>query len=163
MSKAAAKRKKTTAKTTAHGVALIRQPNGKGALYAGGVPGNAGNPEPTGPVPSKVRAACRKDFHAARPILKRFADGNEKDIKIECPRCKTKIPIVRAAERIRAIDTLGKYAGLEKANTIRVAAPEVKERLLRMWEWFRSTPLIADDKRAQVIQENSEIWGGRKT
>ena len=53
-----------TAKKTAK-PAKIRQPNGKGALYAGGVPGNKGG---TGRPPNWLRDYC--DELLARPETK---------------------------------------------------------------------------------------------
>ncbi len=61
----------------------------------GGKKGRSGRP------PSKVREACRQAFSARIPTLKRIADD----------------PQIGPAERIKAIDLLGKY-GLGTTTTV---------------------------------------------
>ena len=53
---------------------LIRHPNANGgALYAGGVPGNAGG---SGRPLSAARNAARESFASRIPVLESIADGN---------------------------------------------------------------------------------------
>jgi hypothetical protein len=41
---------------------------------------------------------------------------------------------VRVGERIKAIATLGMYAGLERRNVIRIVDPRARECLDAMWD-----------------------------
>ncbi len=68
---------------------------------------------------------------------------------------------MRASERIKAIDVLGKYARLEKSNTVRVTSPEVKEAMSRLLDWLLTTPLISDENRETAPWVGSSIWGKR--
>ena len=88
-----AKRKQPAGKTT--DVTTVEQPHG-GALKSGGTPGNAGG---LGRPPSAIRTYCRGSFEQRIPILEAIADG-----------------VIEAGpkERIRAIDVLAKYGGVDK-------------------------------------------------
>lgn len=88
---------------------LVPQEHG-GALRYGGT--NAGGP---GRPPSALRATCRASFAARIKILEDIADG-EPIVKLRGPDGETTIGLGSAspADRIRAIDTLGKYGGIEK-------------------------------------------------
>ena len=69
-----------------------------GVLNRGGTPGNKGG---TGRPKSEVRQACVEGFESALPVLMRIAmDDN----------------IVSQAERLKAIDLLGKYGGLQQVD-----------------------------------------------
>jgi len=105
------KGKKKAAQTTG---ALIPQEHG-GALRNGGT--NEGG---FGAPPSVIRERCRDSFYKRVPLLERIADGEE----------KTKVLVTTGRgedqrhdlidmppelkDRIKALDLLGKYAGLEK-------------------------------------------------
>ena len=93
-------------------VATIVPEHGGGALYVGGVPGNAGGP---GRPPSAIRLTCRESFAARVKILEDIADG-EPIVKIMGPDGRTELGKISASpsDRIKAIDTLGKYGGIEK-------------------------------------------------
>jgi hypothetical protein len=69
---------------------LIPQPDGRGALLSGGMPGNKGG---TGRPPSLIRAALRESFDARIQILEEIADGKLYEVK----------------DRIKAMETLAKY------------------------------------------------------
>jgi hypothetical protein len=86
--------RKTTAKTA---IAKQPQPHG-GALNRGGTPGNAGG---TGRPPSAIRATAREEFDKLLPRIVRIA------------RAKS----TRDADRIRAVDMLGKY-GMDQALSV---------------------------------------------
>ena len=95
------KRKKKTTKATVKKLAtklptLIPQPNGRGALLSGGIPGHKGG---SGRPPDIVRKRCRESFDKLIPILERIATD-------KLPKTSEK-PRVR--DRIMAIDTLGKH------------------------------------------------------
>jgi hypothetical protein len=90
---------KKTPKQTASpsGLRLIPQPNGKGALLAGGKPGNKGG---TGRPPSAIRAQMRGSLAERISIAEAIAD--DKDAK--------------ASDRLHALDLLAKY-GLGTTST----------------------------------------------
>ena len=100
---------------TSDDTAVIPQPHG-GALRRGDKPGNKG-----GRPPSAVREACRLAFHQRLKVLKDIADG-----KIDAS----------PADRIKAVDTLGKYGGIQKIEhtgaddgPIQVNVVELRERI----------------------------------
>lgn len=77
--------------------ALVPQPGGKGALYAGGVPGNRGGGRP----PDKVRRKAQRGFKRHISTLERIAGALTEDgISIEG---------VKASDVVKAIDVMGKY------------------------------------------------------
>lgn len=88
--------------------ALIPRPNGKGALLAGGVPGNRGG---TGRPPSVIRERLRGSFDERVKILEQIADD----------------PKATAADRIKAVDMLAKY-GLGTQQEV-VGDPEKPQEL----------------------------------
>lgn len=70
-----------------------------GVIPLGAHPGNTGGKKGrSGRPPSKVRDACRLAFSQRLKVLKQIADNPDED----------------AADRIRAVDTLGKYGGIQK-------------------------------------------------
>ncbi|KKW05633.1 MAG: hypothetical protein UY40_C0013G0011 [candidate division CPR1 bacterium GW2011_GWC1_49_13] len=74
--------------------ALIPQPNGRGALRAGGTPGHKGGPG----VPSKVvRMVWREALHRRLDIAEAIADYEE-----------------RPEPRLRALDLMARIAGLAR-------------------------------------------------
>lgn len=80
---------------------LVRQPHG-GALKRGGTHPRPGRP------PGAIRAECRADFEKARPELLKLALSKAK---------KT-----RDADRLRAIELLGRFGLDETINRSDVAA-----------------------------------------
>jgi hypothetical protein len=91
------------------------------AIPLGAHPGNTGGKKGrSGRLPSKVREACRLAFHQRLKVLKQIADNEHED----------------AADRIRAVDTLGKYGGIQKIEhtgaddgPIQVNVVELRERI----------------------------------
>jgi hypothetical protein len=75
---------------------LIEQPHG-GALLSGGVPGHKGG---GGRPASEVRARCMGSFAERIKVLEEIADN----------------PASSPSDRRAAVDTLGKYAGLQKVE-----------------------------------------------
>jgi hypothetical protein len=86
--------RKTTKLTT---IAKRPQPNGRGALNAGGTPGNRGG---TGRPPSIIRERLRGSFEQRVKILESIADDDE----------------APPSDRMKAIDILAKY-GLGTTST----------------------------------------------
>ena len=96
-----------------------------GVIPLGAHPGNTGGKKGrSGRLPSKVRDACRLAFSQRLRVLKEIADNPSED----------------AADRIRAVDTLGKYGGIQKIEHTgaddeplippgRLAPEEMKHRL----------------------------------
>lgn len=124
------KRPKTTAPSTA--VAKVPQAHG-GALNQGGTPGNKG-----GRPPSAIRAAFRLSLAKRRSVLTKIADSDASS----------------DSDRIRAVDTLGKYSDLSQPLT--PASPEVLE-LLR-----RTVALIQSDlppaQSEPLLAKMDKIW-----
>lgn len=98
---------------------LVPQPNGRGALLSGGLPGNRGGP---GRPPSEVRKLARKlsseYFVEALPKVHDIAQGRFTTIiRQECPSCGYEppegvetLPVeIKPGEAVRAADVLGKY------------------------------------------------------
>jgi hypothetical protein len=105
---------KTAAKTAT-------SPISGGVIPLGAHPGNTGGKKGrSGRLPSKVREACRLAFHQRLKVLKQIADNEHED----------------AADRIRAVDTLGKYGGIQKIEhtgaddgPIQINVMELRERI----------------------------------
>lgn len=99
MATAGRRGKKTTGKSAgpkAKAPAKRPQPHG-GALNVGGTPGNRGG---TGRPPSAVRARCLGSFDERIHVAEEIASS----------------PAYEASDRLRALDLLGKYAGLQKVE-----------------------------------------------
>ena len=73
---------------------LVKQAHG-GALRNGSEKGNTPG---TGRPPSKIRELCRSDFAETAPVLKEIALDKDE----------------RATDRVKAIEALGKYGGVDK-------------------------------------------------
>ena len=75
---------------------LIPQSNGRGALLAGGMPGNRGG---SGRPPDVIRKRCRDSFDKRIPILERIADdklGKDSDQ----PRVRDRIMALSELSRV---------------------------------------------------------------
>lgn len=90
---------------------LVKQAHG-GSLKRGGDHIRTGRP------PNRIRAQCRRDFDEVRPLLKLFARGDLAAIKKKSRGKKGAKPSaddaeelteIRIADRIRAIEALGKF------------------------------------------------------
>lgn len=127
--------KKTAKKTATKSAALPakrRQPNGKGALYSAGVPGNRGG---SGRPPSELRAAARMELDVRIPLLGKFA-GSSKE---------------KTSDRIRAIEALARI-GLEES----IGVADVRRALDATGELIRDRLLheVAD----KLIEDIRAIW-----
>ena len=76
------------------GPRLVEQEHG-GALLSGGVRGNRGGP---GRPPSAIREAAQQGFVDGLPVLRAIRDNEDE----------------RASDRIRAVEVMGKYGGVDK-------------------------------------------------
>lgn len=118
---------------TGHGV--------NGNLRAGN-PGNNGG----GRQPSKIREICRRDFAEAAPILLEIA-GNEDE---------------KATDRVKAIEVLGKYGGVDKLALTLDEQPErelTPERLASLWEQLEQIKDIKQFERMLVAAATKQIEG----
>jgi hypothetical protein len=86
-----------TPKTATETPSLIVPTHGHGALLSGGMPGNKGG---TGRPASEVRARCLGSFAERIAVLEEIADSRDSS----------------PSDRRAAVDTLGKYAGLQKVE-----------------------------------------------
>jgi hypothetical protein len=143
------KRKGKTPNKTAK-PALVPQPNGRGAIYAGGVPGNVGG---TGRPPSVIRERCRGSFDQRIPTLEQIADGEPIQKMRMADGEKTEITISASpSDRIKAIDALGKY-GLTAG---RVDQEEVRTRLARTVQKIME---LANEETAEaILKALDRIW-----
>lgn len=107
-------------------------PNG-GMLQIGGSPGNPGGGRP----PSAIRGVCRQSFAARIPIMEQIADSDSHD----------------AADRLKAIDILGKY-GLD-ART-QMGTDEVREKLRATVQIIRSE--LGTDLAEMLVSRIRPVW-----
>lgn len=111
---------------------LIPEPDGRGALLSGGLPGNAGG---TGRPPSAIREAARLMLDQRLSVLGEIADGEKR----------------KDSDRIRAIEVLGKF-GLEES----VSVADVRERLARQAGIIARELGTADAER--LFAKLDEVW-----
>jgi len=145
-------RSKTPAKTPR----MVTQANG-GQLLTGGNPGNVGG---MGRPASVIRERCREAFGSRISFLQRLADGK---IKQEIP---TRDGIVKVqaspADRVRAMDMLGKYGALQvvtvdpPAGTLEAGEVLMSRILTMMTRVVASAPAA---HRALVLQELTALEG----
>ena len=116
---------------------LVPQLHG-GALKKGGMPGNKGNPQSSGIVPSAIRQHCRGSFAERVSILEDIADGNPmpmtKVVGDEVIELEISATI---KDRTQAIDLLGKYGGVDKLSLTVDEQPEeamTPERITSLFE-----------------------------
>jgi hypothetical protein len=134
-----AKTAKKTAKATTP--ALVPQPGGRGALYAGGVPGNAGGGRPADELKKKFRELVSDDT-----------------------RIQLLDTILRDSEHKLfswAYETALEH-GYGKATQTIAVLTEVQPRLDALAKYVRDTPLIPEEHRTQVISEMVEAWKAAK-
>jgi hypothetical protein len=167
--------KKKTATTTAK-PALIKRPNGRGALYAGGVPGNRGG---GGCPPSQLRELLRGSIAQRSVILEQIMDGKPlqkatftvKQLSgyLVCANCgegkikpthattgAVEIEVEVAAsprDRIAAWDTAAKY-GLGALKEVSVE--NVRERLLSTLAIIRKQ--LPQEKAEAIIAHLRDVW-----
>ena len=136
MTRKPAKKDKKT-ETAGETPALVPQPHG-GALLAGGLKGNPG-----GRPASEIRRLLRGSFESRVPILEKFADGE--------------VTQASAADRLRAIDMIGKYGlGETKAESHDEASPKVIAGLTAVRDAaFQFIPM---DQREQAGLAMAEAW-----
>src|SRR2546423_689478 len=111
----------------------VECPTGAHEGNTGGKPGRSGRP------PTAIREALRVSFDQRIKVLEEIADGREHD----------------AGNRIRAVDTLGKY-GLPAQKEI-VNLDDVRARVHRMIELVRAWFPEAQQQEQRLAQLK-EIW-----
>lgn len=101
--------------------ALIPQPNGKGALLSGGVPGNRGG----GRTPDAIRRTLRDVLEdEGIPLIRRVMRGEEGK---PCQECGQSVSV---DQRLKAADMAAKYGlGETRQHTVSMADAEVRARL----------------------------------
>jgi hypothetical protein len=122
-------------------------------LNAGGTPGNVGG---IGALPSAIRLICRESFERRVVILEQIADG-EPIQKIEILGAGGK-PVeakvsASPADRIRAIDTLGKYGGIEKLT---IDAPRTGDGLASVSDEEMLRVLYARAERLKAMRARAD-------
>jgi hypothetical protein len=144
----AAKKKKTPKKSAkANMPALIPQPNGKGALLAGGIPGNKGGGRPK----SEVRAAALEGADVAIPFLKSVV---EEAIEAKKKKKDGVLGLFRSkAEAIAASKILLQF-GL--GTQTEVSVDDIRNRLSRQLEVLREELPAALLER--VLTRLKPIW-----
>lgn len=144
--------------------ALVPQADGRGALYAGGVPGNAGG---TGRPPDAIRARLRGSYESRIAVLEEIADGKTVlTIAHRCPSCGFEptaedgdtLDTIMAAkvgvdERLRALDQMAKY-GL--GQTKELSVEHIRGRLQAQLEVLADT--LDQAALARVLPKLREVW-----
>lgn len=133
-----------------------------GALLPGGKKGNKGG-KGGGRPPSVIRDICRESFASRIKFLERVADGKVKQ------EISTREGIVKigasVADRVRAVDTLGRYAGIEKitveADPERetLSGEQVLRRILPIMERLAGMNIGADRLAKAVAVEAQVVQG----
>ena len=124
---------------------LVVPKHGRGALLTGGKPGNRGGPcRP----PSALRKKCQDSFEERVPILESIADNDE----------------ARDPDRIKAVEVLGKYGGVDKiALTLEeqpegVPSPEeLRERKALLLERIQRIKRVEDIEELMVSIAKEQV------
>jgi len=128
------KAKKTSGETSGEVVGY----GGNNNLTAGN-PGNKGNKGGLGAPPSAIREYCRGSFAQRVPILEAIADGEVME-RMLLEGTDKELEVMKSAkvvDRIKAIDVLAKYGGVDKIALTAAELPEdvlTPERKLEIWE-----------------------------
>ena len=127
------------------GPRLVEQDHG-GALLSGGIKGHNGG---TGRPPSAIRELCRGSFAERLEVLTDIADDTE----------------AKTIDRIRAIDLLGKYGGVDKLALTADELPEeadTPERTARLWEMLQRIKNVAELEKLMVDHAKKQLVGAAK-
>lgn len=117
-------------------------PGNGGAPIIPGNPGNSGGKKGrSGGGSVVIRLACRESFAKRRRTLERIADG--------------KVEGATVADRVRAIDLLGKY-GLD-SRTQQIDILEVRERVKQTLEVIGE--MLEPQLALDVVARLRPIWG----
>lgn len=132
---------------------LVVQEHG-GALRQGGT--NAGGP---GAPPSLIRELCRKSFTERVHILEKIADGLVM-VKVKAQGSETEVEVSPdVKDRLKAIDLLGKYGGIEKITVEVEPPPQMTETGEAMMHRLatevmpRFASLLAKDARVAMLKQ----------
>lgn len=171
------KRRKSAKKSAKPRPALIVQPNGRGALYAGGVPGNEGG---TGRPPSVIRDRFREALDKRLPVLEDVADGQVMQ-RIEvpmfvvlkyarCPKCEGELVATEQYVGMELITTIeGRVSASPRdrllaikgmadvgMNSTRLDLEEIRNRLSRTLATIRT--ILPSDMAEVLIGALRPIW-----
>ena len=114
-----------------------------GTLLAGGMPGNKGGGRP----PSAIRERCRGSFAERIPILEEIADDVD----------------LRPQDRVKAIDVLAKYGGVDKLALTPDEQPEqgmTPARVTGMWEALQRIKTVEAFEKLLISATQKQIAGG---
>ena len=137
----APKKRKTNGKT--NGPRLVEQKHG-GALNTGGTPGHKGA---GGRPPSAVREAARLAFSERLEVLTAIADDEEE----------------RASDRLKAIDLLGKYGGVDSIALTTDEQPEqtvTPEHVADMWARLQRIKSVSELEKMLVDAAREQSVNG---
>ena len=114
---------------------LVKPPHGKGFLRHGSLPGtNAGG---TGRPPSAIRERLRGSFEERIAILEEIADGAQQ----------------AAADRMKAIDLLGKYGlGTTKELTVEHVKDRLQQTIRAIYE------VLPKEQADAVLTRIEPLW-----
>jgi len=125
----------------------------------GAHPGNTGGKKGrSGRPPALVRQACRDGFDARIPTLEAIADGAA-PLTETCPKCghvggTMFLPVIEIADRLSAIDKLGKYGLGERGNAI--DRDSVEESLRQQRTIIRDS--LPKDAAAALLKRIAAVW-----
>lgn len=140
-------------------VALMDGRNG-GRLRRGN-PGNRGGP---GVVPNHIRTHCRGSFAERLPILEAIADGTPLKFTKEVDGEEVTGSISASIkERITAIETLGKYGGVDKLALMADERPEDRlpnrEDAERVWKRMKMVESVEELEKLMVEHARKQLEG----
>ena len=152
-------RGKSGAKTTSGKTGTMVSPLNGATCPTGAHPGNTGGkPGRSGRPPALVRQACRDGFDARIPTLEAIADGAA-PLTETCPKCghrgkTTLAPVIEIADRLSAIDKLGKYGLGERGNAI--DRDSVEESLRQQRRIIREA--LPKEQASELLARIAAVW-----
>ena len=141
---------------------MVIPTHGNGALLKGGLPGNRGGP---GAVPSAIREYCRGSFAQRVPILEAIADGEVME-RMLLEGTDKELEVMKSAkvvDRIKAIDVLAKYGGVDKIALTVDEQPEdemTPERRLALWETMKRLRTLEEFEKVLVGAAKKQVGDG---
>ncbi len=121
--------------------------------------GNPGNKGGGGIVPAHIRTHCRGSFAERVPVLEAIADGTPLPMTIVKNGESQTIQIsATIKERVSAIETLGKYGGVDKLALTADEQPEDRmtpERRLELLEQMRR--LVRIEEKEKLLAAPKQI------
>lgn len=138
--------------------ALIPQPNGRGAIYRGGVPGNKGGGRPPHAIRDNFRALLDGD---GTKLLKRVLSGTV-PLQEECEKCghkpKKKLRVEAVVgDGLKSVEILARF-GVGTKDELTTISPEVRMRVQQTVALIASR---SDWKSDELLTALDPIWGDR--